>query len=154
MAELTVLSDAQVLMPNQSHQNFTQTEEIIPAGTKVKGSEKIIKGKRRGEPFEYKLFFTDTNKIIYLNKVKPMENKVTEVKLGADATVVKIPTANHFSKNTLISVAVVGGGAFAFCKHKKYEMKKTAIITISAIIAGYFLGQYIDKKGITIKKTK
>ena len=63
-----VIEDAPVLVPNKEHANFTRTEIVIPAGTKIEGEVKIIKGKRRGEPFTYRLFCTNDNQYIYLKK--------------------------------------------------------------------------------------
>src|SRR6185369_16871584 len=102
--QVIVEQDAKILIPNGSHQNFTETGQVIPKGSKLVGEYIAINGMRRREPFQYKLFkIANTNKYIYQKFIKPLENmEKTEVTLGADsersATTVKIPsnaTANR-----------------------------------------------------------
>ena len=68
MKQVEVIKDADILIPNKTHENFTATDEIIPRGEKLKGIEKLIEGKRRGKPYTYKLFITDNDEIIYNNQ--------------------------------------------------------------------------------------
>ncbi len=162
MLELTTLADAPLLIPNPSHKNFTQTDEYIPKGTKVKGEIKTIKGLRRGQPFNYKLFLTD-NKFIHLNKVQP-NMKDVEVTLGADGiqdqTTVSIPQkkALNLDAITIGTMLVIAGGAYWYGNSKKYSMKHKLIISGLAAVAGYFAGQgvnkIIGKNKITVLKTK
>ena len=97
------LADAEVLIPNNDHKNFTFSGQIIKEGTNINGEEVYINGLRRGEPWVYRLFKTDNNQLIYLNKVKTMPT--TEVKLGADAgqttTVVNFKPAEMYSNNMI-----------------------------------------------------
>ena len=151
----TVIEDAPILIPNQSHLNFTTSSDVIKKGTILEGEEKKISGKRRGQPFVYRLFSTNNDQLIYLNKVKPME---TEVQLGADAQVsptkVDIMSKKSISKFTVGGAIIAGGGAFWYCKKKKFGNQKTAIITIVAAIAGYAAGHYSEKSGVFIKSSK
>ena len=40
--EAVVLENAKVLVPNKEHKNFTETNEIVPQGTTVKGEFKSM----------------------------------------------------------------------------------------------------------------
>lgn len=154
--EVEVIEDAQVLKPNNNHKNFTETGDIIKKGTIINGDQKIITGKRRGEPFSYRLFQTDTDKLIYLNKVKPM--KTTEVTLGADSavtpTVVDIKSKKILSIHTIAGTVVGAGAGLWFSKHKKYSTQKTVIITAVGAIAGFFAGRYMEKSGVFVQASK
>ena len=93
--KVVTIQDTNILTPNKEHQNFVFTGIVIPSGTILYGTNKIISGLRRGKPFAYKLFVTDKNQIIYQNTIKPMET--TEVTLGADASqtpTISLPTIN------------------------------------------------------------
>lgn len=142
--QVRLAEDAKVLLPNAEHQNFTESSEVIPAGTVLNGEVKVIKGLRRKEPFDYRLFMTDDNKLIYLNKTRTME--ATEVKLGADAT--KTPTVVNLKQSTLARPTILGaiGGAvigFGYAKYKKHDMKKAAIFAIAGGLAGFIVGKVI-----------
>ena len=97
--EVTVIRDSKYLIPNQEHQNFTESNDIVGEGNILKGNYANIEGLRRGEPFTYKLFVTEDKRILYRNNVQPMENEVT---LGADSqrssTVVDLIPAETFNK--------------------------------------------------------
>lgn len=140
----TVIADAKVLIPNHEHQNFTEGKETINAGTEITGSKKVIAGLRRGEPFEYRLFLTSDNKLIYLNKIKNMEQ---ETESGIDSTVVNL------KQNLLAKPVILGaiGGAiigFGIAKYKKHDMKKALKYTIVGAIAGFIAGNLIAHTGI------
>ena len=72
MKAITV-ADAPILIPNLEHKNFTDSGEVIEENTIVNGNAKNIEGLRKGKPFTYKLFVTDKNQLIHLNKIKTME---------------------------------------------------------------------------------
>jgi len=153
-----VIEEAFVLTPNKDHQNFTETSETIKKGTRVTGKQTLVQGLRRGQPFTYKLFLTDNQKFIYLNKIQPMTT--TEVTLGADskqsATVVNIPAKKKFfDKNTIIGSLVGAGVGFAFAKKKGYDKKKTLMVTAGFAVGGYLIGWYIENRNpINIKPSK
>ncbi len=157
MKEGITIADTSVLTPNAEHKNFTATDEIIPAGTKVCGTMKVIKGKRRGEDFDYKIFVTDKNQFIYLNKIKPMET--TEVTLGADsassATVVSIPNKGKMTKTEIVTTIVGAAAGFAYCKYKKHDTKRTIIYAVVGAVAGFFAGKLIEKhRAVVVKPAK
>ena len=68
--EVEVIEDAPILIPNNKHQNFTESSNVIKKGTILLGDEAQIKGKRRGEGFTYKLFKTKNNQVL-INEIAP-----------------------------------------------------------------------------------
>lgn len=155
--EAILIKDAKVLIPNGEHKNFTETTEVIEKGNKVSGEIENIQGLRRGEPFTYRLFRTNNNKLIYLNNLDKMN--VTEVKLGADSSVTStdvnlIPaeTFNKIRRNGLVIGAI---GGFAWAKYKKYDTKKIAMYIGIGALVGY-LGAYIidTNRKATVKASK
>lgn len=158
MTKATIVADAQVLIPNKDHKNFTESAEVIEAGTIVEGNRKDISGLRKGQPFIYKLFYTNKNQLIYLNKIKPMEK--TEVTLGADAkvtpTVVDMKKPEKAYQNKVIGAiagAVIG---YAYCKYKKHDNTKTLKYAVAGAAVGVGLAWLYDrhKDKVTIKKSK
>lgn len=157
METLKTLSDAPILIPNHSHHNFTQTDEFIPMGKEIEGRKMIVNGKRRGEPFTYRMFQIDKEKFIYLNKVKENNMEATEIKLGVSGeqtqgTVVTLPS--KLNNTTLITMAALGLGAVYYSNKKGYDFKKKVIIAGLAVVAGYFIGNKINDSKITIFKKK
>lgn len=156
MKAVTV-ADAPILIPNLDHKNFTDSGSIIEESTVLHGTPRNIEGLRKGEPFTYKLFVTDKNQLIHINKIKQMET--TEVTLGADSAVssavINMKPAEVSHKNKFIGTVAGGLVGFAFAKYKKHDMKKAAMyIGIGAAI-GYFAGMLIDKRSkVTIKAGK
>ncbi len=152
--EAILIKDAKVLIPNNDHKNFTETNQVIPKGTKVSGSIKNIQGLRRGEPFTYRLFNTNNNQLIYLNNLENMN--ATEVKLGADASVTStkvdlIPaeTFNKIRRNGLIIGGIAG---FAYAKYQKHDMKKVAMWIGVGALVGYAAAYVIDTNRKAIVK--
>ncbi len=162
--KVIVTEDTQVLIPNQEHKNFTDSTETVKTGTILEGNETLIKGKRRGDDFVYKLFsFKDNQnnyKLIYIKKTKPMET--TEVTLGADAavsdTIVKIPSAKAFFTTKAIIFGLVGAGAgFGLAKYKfKVEGKaKMALFILGGAALGLTAAKLYEKrKAISVKAAK
>jgi len=151
-----VLENAKVLLPNKEHKNFTETDVIIPKDTIVDGEQKMIEGLRRGEPFTYRLFVTNDNKILYLNKVDPM---ATEVMLGVDET--KTPTtinlipAETFSKVKMIGIVAGGVIGYAYAKSKKMDSRKAVYASAIGAIIGYTSAYIVDRRrAITVKPSK
>ena len=141
-----VIEDTKVLVPNMAHKNFSETEEVIPKGTTIIGHAQTLQGLRRGQPFNYRLFYIDNNKIIHLNKIKIMDN--TETTFGADSqvspTVVKIPLQSRLAKASsigAISGAVIGYG---YCKYKKEDNKKAMTYALIGGVIGFVVGKVIE----------
>ena len=158
MVKTTIAEDAPVLIQNPEHKNFTETNQIIPKGTEIEGEVMLIKGKRRGEDFTYRIFKTNQNQIIYLNKTT-MKTEVTlgatDAKSTAPEVDVKVSqTPFYLKKPVIFGVAGLASG-MAFAKYKKYDTKKTAIVSAVLALAGYAVGKYIDKKnGIVVAQKK
>lgn len=155
--KVITIEDAKVLIPNKEHKNFTTNNEIIEKGTELEGTSKKIFGLRRGKPFSYRIFETTDNKIIYLNKIKPM---ATEVTLGADsgqtATRINLLPQEKSSRNTFMYT--IGGGiaGFLWAKYKKHDLKKSAMYIGVGAVLGYGLSMLMDKgkNNITVKPSK
>jgi hypothetical protein len=152
-----VIEDAQVLIPNPEHKNFTRTNEVIPKGTLLEGEIKVVAGLKRGEPFNYNLFYTTDKKIIYIKYIKPMEK--TEVTLGADGaqtpTDIKLPNTSNLGKYPIGGILVGALAGFALSKHKKFTgNKKTGAIVVGAVL-GFIAGKYIQsKRQVVVKPSK
>lgn len=148
-----VLENTKVLIPNPEHQNFTESDIVIPEGETVTGKIINIKGKRRGKDFIYRLFLTNQNKYIYLNKLRIMN---TEVTLGADAaqteTKINFIPAEATSRNKFIATVLGGVAGFAYAKYKKHDMKQAAMYIGIGAVAGYIAGVILDKKQQVIVK--
>lgn len=152
--QIIVIEDAKVLVPNKEHKNFTATDLIIPSGTELEGDKILVDGMRRGEPFQYKLFKTNDNRYIYLNKTQP-NMATTQVYLGADAqtspTIVDVPQPKLLSTTN-----VVGAIAGYFVGHwysKKYQKGNPRYYGLAGAVAGVIVARYIAQKG-TIKFVK
>lgn len=147
MIQVQTIADAAVLVPNKEHENFTDTGRKISANTVLKGNPTIIKGKRRGEPFDYKLFVTDKGEIIYINKTKQMNT--TEVMLGADAapsaTIVKTPSESNFGMRPVLGT-IIGAIAGYYIAKKKFPTK-IKMFTVIGGVAGFAAGKYVQGKG-------
>lgn len=152
-----VIEDAKVLIPNKEHKNFTETDRVISQGVEIEGEQKLIEGLRRGEPFTYRLFVTNDNKIVYLNKVQPMN--ATEVMLGADdsrtPTTVNLLPAETFSKVKMIGILAGGVVGYAYAKNKKMDNRKAIYTSAIGAIVGYASAYLIDRRrAITVTTSK
>ncbi len=156
--QIELIEDANVLIPNEEHKNFTRTEKIIAKGTILDGEPKSVNGQRRGEPFQYKLFLTNDKEFIYLKKTKPM--RTTEVTLGADATqtptIVSVPTGKKLLTPIVIGGTLIGAGAgYYFAKKKNFDSKKRNMAIVGGAVLGFFGAKYFEKrKGIVVKPSK
>jgi hypothetical protein len=145
--KVIVNKDSKFLVANNEHKNFTETDENVEQGTILEGNEKQILGKRRGEPFAYKLFITKEGKIIYLKNITPMET--TEVTLGADGSVsptkINLLPAETFNKVKTMGLVIGGIAGFAYSKYKKIDNKKMAMYIGLGAVVGYFAGYVVDR---------
>lgn len=153
--QVLTTEDAKVLVPNQEHQNFTATDIVIPSGTTLNGEVKYVDGMRRGEPFKYKLFKTEENQYIYLNKLKPIM-ATTQVYLGADAqqtpTIVDVPQNKVFTTDTIIGA--IAGYFIGNWYSKKYQKGNSAYYGLAGAVGGLLVVRYMNKKGIKFVKSK
>jgi hypothetical protein len=155
MIKAITTCDAAILVPNKEHKNFTDTGKVIPKNTKIIGNPTIIKGLRRGQPFDYKLFITDKNEFIYLKTIQTMN--ATEVLLGADAsttpTVVKMPNDSNLGMRPVIGTIL--GGILGYYYAKKKNSSKVMMFTAVGAVAGFAAGKYLQGTGVVLfKKSK
>lgn len=144
-----VIEDAKVLMPHKEHQNFIETGETIEKGTILEGKEQPINGLRRGEPFTYKLFIAKNGKIIFLNKIKAMNN--VEVLLNADGKNIVVGNTNNDKVLKIVSTIAFGYAAFELSKRKKFNSQQKAIAVVTGLGLGYFLGSVAVKYQSKVK---
>lgn len=147
-----VIRDATILLPNADHKNFTESGDYIPKGKLLDGEFKEILGKRRGQPFKYRLFRTNKGNIIFENNVKPIEMTTTEVTLGADSQVaptkVTMPNAEKFRNAHIIGAVVGGAGMFYLAKKKGKTGTTPYKWAILGAGLGYVAGRLIAGKPI------
>ena len=157
--EAVLLQDAQVLIPNEAHKNFTRSNQIIKKVTKVIGEPKIIKGLYRGQPFDYNLFYTNNDEIIFMKHIKPKHMNTTEVTLGADAqktpTTIQIPAQSNLGKAPIIGAVAGAALGFGFAKYKKVDHKHVLIYSAVGAVIGFVAAKfYQSHKDIKISKSK
>jgi hypothetical protein len=144
-----VIEETKTLVPNKEHKNFTESDTIVPKGTKVDGELKSIEGLRKGEKFIYRVFVTNDGQIIFQNKINNLM-PVTEVKLGADAsttpTMVNLKPAEIFNKMRFAGVVVGGLSGFAYAKYRKHDLRKSAMYIGIGALVGFGVAYVIDTR--------
>ena len=153
-----ITEDTKTLIPNKEHKNFTETTTIIPKGTTVEGEMKSIQGKRKGEDFLYRVFFTNDGHIIFQNKITNLM-PTTEVTLGADAsrspTLINLKPAEIFNKLKFTGAVVGAISGFAYAKYQKHDMRKSAMYIGAGAVIGYAVAYVIDtRKKATVEPSK
>jgi hypothetical protein len=153
-----IIEDAQILLPNVEHKNFTDSGDVIPKGSKVEGELKNVNGLRRGSPFNYRVFTTKEGEIIYSKYVKPM---AVEVTMGADSQVsaTKLEMRGSETKTTSRKVigAVVGGviGYAVSTRLPKKSFNQQLLYVGGGALVGFLVGNYLNRKtGIVVEKAK
>jgi len=143
-----VIENTKTLVPNKEHKNFTESDTIVPKGTKVDGELKSIEGLRKGEKFIYRVFVTNDGHIIFQNKINNLM-PVTEVNLGADAsqspTIVNLKPAETFNKLRFGGVIVGGLSGFAYAKYRKHDLRKSAMYIGIGALVGFGVSYVIDR---------
>lgn len=145
--QAVTVRDTPLLKPNAAHSNFVQTGQSFPAGTQISGEPIVVKGKRRGEDFNYRLFKCDNGAYVYISNLNPMN---TEVKLGADgrnssgAAPTKIKMPSKAIENAHLIGAILGSIAGFVVGSKTNKPLKTKIMyAIGGAAAGYVAGRLI-----------
>lgn len=145
--EVTVIRDSKYLIPNSTHQNFTESNDYVGEGVMLRGNFANIEGLRRGEPFTYKLFITEDKKILYQNSVEPM--KTIELTSGADSqrtpTLVNLTPAESFNKVKTTGLVLGAVAGFAYAKYKKHDIKKVAMFIFGGAVVGYAAAYVVDR---------
>ena len=157
--KVVLIEDAPVLIPNPKHQNFTETSEVLSKGTELNGEIKKIVGSRKGEPFTYRLFRTTDDKLIFLNKTKPIKMEKTEVTLGADAaqtpTEIKLPSVSNLGVRPIIGTLVGLAAAYYYSKKKGFIGGKKWIHYGIGAVAGFAVGKYLQsQRKVVVKPSK
>ncbi len=155
--KVVTCSDVPVLIPNEQHKNFTESDVIIPKGTTLTGEFKAIKGLRKSEPFTYRLFYTNKDQIIYTKNIKPVTMERTEVTLSAEgqekpSAIINIPK-NYFDKNAMYGAILGAAAGFGFAHYKQKSVKQKLLFTCLGAVAGIVAVKVVVKaKAITVKK--
>ena len=151
--QVEVIEDARVLVPNKEHENFTATDIVIPKGNILEGEVQVINGKRRGEPFTYKLFYTTDKQYIHIKKTKPMAT--TQVYLGADAqqtpTIVDVPQRKLFTTQNI--VGAIAGYFIGTYYSNRYGKGRPQFYGLAGAVGGLLIARYLTSTG-TIKFVK
>jgi hypothetical protein len=145
--------DTPILINNDGHFNFIETDKIIPKGTTLNGEYLNIIGKRKGKEFTYRLFKDKDGILVYEKKVQPMEINLNANGV-ADTRVITLPNAkNDMRVHAVISV-VAGVIGYAVAK-KMGKSSKVAMITGGIVaIAGYGVANYMTKNQIITFQNK
>jgi hypothetical protein len=152
-----VNKNSKVLIPNQDHKNFTETERIIPEGATMKGEFRNVQGLRRGKPFTYRIFIDKDGIILFQNNITPM--RTTEVTLGADssasATTVNLRPAEMFKTTKTMGLVLGAVAGFAYAKYKKHDMKQSVKFLAIGAIAGFLGGYIVDaNRDVVVTQSK
>jgi len=161
MVETIVLADSKYLIPNTQHKNFTESNEVVRKGSKIKGDFKVINGNRKGQPFAYRVFVTNEGKILYNNQVDQSAMPATEVNLGVDSTKNSAPkpvapavVSIQSSKKQLIYATLVGAAIGAgYAKYKKLSNKELAKYAAIGAVGAYAI-YWISTNKPTTKTSK
>jgi hypothetical protein len=128
-----------ILINNDEHKNFVETDKIIPKGTILEGNFSNIKGLRRGKEFTYRLFIDNDGIIVYKKNVEPM------MKSNADgeARVINMPSVKSRTMSTALISAGAGVIAFAVAKRMQKTNKQAFMVAGITALIGYGLATYM-----------
>ena len=140
MNEVIVVEDTAILLPNNEHRNFTETDKMISKGTILKGDFKNIEGLRRGKPFTYRIFQDKDGIIMYAKNLHEKKENMN----GNDSTIT-LPSEKKLSTNYALYSVVAGVLGFAIAK-KMGKSGKTAFIVASiSAVGGYMIAKQVNK---------
>ncbi len=140
MNEVIVLEDTAILLPNNEHRNFTETDKLISKGTKLKGDFKNIEGLRRGKPFTYRIFQDKDGIILYAKNLH--ENK--ENMNGNDSTIT-LPSEKKLSTNYVMYSVLAGVLGYAIAKKMGKSGKTAFVVAGISAIGGYMIAKQVNK---------
>lgn len=120
-----VINHTKILKANPDHQNFQETDQIIPEGTVVEGKLQKVSGLRRGQPFVYRVFITNKGHILFENQVKP-EMANVEVLLNADGKKETTTGNDQLKKAVLFAAGAVG--CYLIAKKKGSSTQTAALV--------------------------
>jgi hypothetical protein len=129
-----------ILINNDEHKNFVETDKIVPKGTVLDGNFINIKGLRRGKEFMYRLFIDNDGIIMYEKNVKPMMNKSN---FDGEVRVINMPSVKSRTFTTALISAGAGVIAFAVAKRMQTTNKRAFMIAGVTALLGYGLATYM-----------
>ena len=141
--------DLPVLINNDEHRNFVETDKIIPKGTTLDGEFMSIKGLRRGKEFTYRVFKDKDGIIVYEKNLEPM---MKFSKAEGDTRVIDMPSVKGNARTHAIVSGVSGVIAFAVAKKMGNTNKKAFMIAGVTALIGYGVASMVtSQKKITYK---
>ena len=144
---VSTIDNATVLVPNKEHKNFTESNEVIPISTTLVGTFKLISGLRRGKPFDYRIFTTDSGKIIYADKVSPQPK---EIKSPNETS--SVSAGNKLATNPMLYAGIGAAlGYYISNRQSKEFTTKTIIYIVGGALVGYYASKTLQPKPITLK---
>ena len=129
-----------ILINNDEHKNFVETDKILPKGTVLEGNYKNIKGLRRGKEFTYRLFVDNDGIIIYEKNVEPMMNNSNA---DGETRIINMPSVTTRTFTTALISAGAGVIAFAVAKRMQRTNKQAFIVAGVTALIGYGLASYM-----------
>jgi len=146
---VSTIDNAVVLVPNKEHKNFTESKDVIPVAKTLVGTFKKINGLRRGKPFEYRVFVTDENKIIYADKVTPQPKEIESNKVAT----MSIGESKIGSSNALLYAGVGAALGYLLSRRQSKEINtQTFLYVIGGAVVGYYAGKTFKPKPKTLNK--
>jgi hypothetical protein len=139
-----VIADATILINNQEHKNFVETDKQIPKGTILEGERINIIGKRKGKEFTYRLFQDKDGILIYEKNIQPMEVNLN-ANGEADTRVVNFPSVKNDTRTHAIISVASGILAYGIAKKMGKTGKQSLIIGGVSALLGYGIATQITK---------
>jgi hypothetical protein len=157
MKKVVAIKNGSFLTPNKEHKNFTDSGKNFRVGALMEGEFKNIQGKRRGEDFTYRLFFTNKGGVVYADCVTPLTAtmEVISSAVGKNTEAKAIPTPpptnvkeiSTKSGNTgLIALGIGSVLGYIYSKGKNLSKEYTIIYTVGAGIILYGIHKTFTKK--------
>tara|TARA_R110000751_G_scaffold116371_7_gene216012 strand:+ start:325 stop:804 length:480 start_codon:yes stop_codon:yes gene_type:complete len=144
---------ATLLVPNELHKNFTETDNYLPENKELTGELLNIKGRRKGDDFMYRLFRTENGSLIYANTIEPIKTEtMTEVNLGLDGTPtptkIKMPNNAKYDSAHVIGAVIGTISGFLLARKLKKSKKQRIVFAVAGAAAGYVGGKLVAGKPV------
>lgn len=138
-----------ILINNDEHKNFVETDKILPKGTTLDGEYKNIIGLRRGKKFMYRLFVDKDGIIVYEKNVKPMMKS----NMDGETRIIDMPSVKGNATTHALISAGAGVIAFAVAKRMQKTNKQAFVIAGITAVVGYGIASYLrNSDSITYTK--
>ena len=128
-----------ILINNNEHKNFVETDKMIPKGTILEGEYKNIVGLRRGKKFTYRLFMDKDGIIVYEKNVKPMMKS----NMDGQTRIIDMPSVKGNATTHALISAGAGVVAFAVAKRMQKTNKQAFMIAGITALVGYGIASYL-----------